>query len=237
MTVMLPRTIWSLWFQGWENAPPLVQACWASWQNHNQDWTLNALTRESLPTFLDDYPQLDPVEVASDLIRMELLQRFGGIWVDSTTYCLRPLDEWIHHAVSSGFFAFNRPGPDRMLASWFLAAQLGCRIIDIWHNDTLAYWNGRAERHTYYWLHGLFAQAYEREAHFKAIWDATPKLSADGPHCFVPSRETLFQPVGAFHRLVVETAQTPLLKLTHKLDHDKGIPGTAYRWMCDRMAV
>jgi hypothetical protein len=119
-----------------------VRACQASWRNHNPDWTLNALTRESLPAFLDDDPQLEPDEVASDLIRMELLHRFGGIWVDSTTYCLWPLDEWINHAVSSGFFAFNRSGPDRMLANWFLAAQLACRIIDIWHSDTLAYWNG-----------------------------------------------------------------------------------------------
>lgn len=235
---MLPKTIWSLWFQGWENAPPLVQACRASWRYHNPDWTINALTRDTLPDFLgDDFDQIEAMEISSDLIRMELLHRFGGIWVDSTTYCLRPLHQWIHHAASSGFFAFNRPGPDRMLSNWFLAAAVGSRIIETWRNDTLAYWHDRTERHTYYWHHGLFAQAYERDADFKAIWDATPKLSADGPHCFVPSRETLFQPVGPFHRLIVETAQTPLLKLTHKLDHAKGVAGTAYRWMCERMGV
>jgi Capsular polysaccharide synthesis protein len=99
----------------------------------------------------------------------------------------------------------------------------------------LAYWSNRTERDNYHWHHRLFAEAYEQNAQFKQIWDATPKLSADGPHCFVPSRETLFRPVNAFHCLIVESAQYPVLKLTHKLDHHLAVSGTAYRWMCEHV--
>ena len=72
---------------------------------------------------------------------------------------------------------------------------------------------------------------------FKAIWDETPRLPAEGPHSFLPYGPRLFGPVTDFHRLIVETVQTPLLKLTHKLDHRRGRPGTAYRWLCDRAGI
>ncbi len=35
-----PRTIWMLWYQGWENAPELVKRCLCSWQHHNRGWTI-----------------------------------------------------------------------------------------------------------------------------------------------------------------------------------------------------
>jgi hypothetical protein len=238
---MLPRTIWCLWFQGWADAPDLVKACAASWRRHNPDWNLHLLAGDTLAAYLDPLPRPAtaagnlPVEARSDVLRIELLRRFGGIWIDSTVYCLRPLDGWIDQAMPSGFFAFNRPMPDVMLSSWFLAAERGSYIIDCWHRRVRAYWQDRVQRDHYFWFHQLFAETYGSDERFRAIWDATPKLSANGPHCFAPYEEQLLKPVNAFDRLIVETAQTPMLKLTHKLPHDRGGNGTTYRWLCDRV--
>jgi hypothetical protein len=238
---MLSRTIWCLWFQGWADAPDLVKACAASWRRHNPDWNLCLLSGATLAASLEELPRPAtaagnlPLEARSDVLRIELLHRFGGIWIDSTVYCLRPLDGWIDQAMPSGFFAFNRPMPDVMLSSWFLAVERGSYLIDRWHRGVRAYWEGRAERDHYFWFHRLFADAYGSDERFRAIWDATPKLSADAPHCFAPYEEQLFKPVNAFTRLIVETAQTPMLKLTHKLAHERGGPGTTYRWLCDRV--
>jgi hypothetical protein len=238
---MLPRTIWCLWLQGWANAPDLVKACAASWRWHNPDWNVRLLSGATLQACLDPLADLAPgagtlpSEALSDMVRIELLHRFAGIWVDSTVYCLRPLDGWIAHAMSSGFFAFNRPMPNVMLSSWFLAAEPGSYVVDSWRRGVLAYWKDRAQRDDYFWFHRLFAEAYLSDATFRAIWDATPKLSADGPHCFAPYEEELLKPVSARDRLIVETAQTPMLKLTHKLPHERGGGGTTYRWLCDRV--
>jgi hypothetical protein len=238
---MLPKIVWMLWLQGWENTPPLVRACRASWLQHNPTWDFHFLTEQTLREFAEGelLERLmtggGPRETISDIARLELLLRHGGVWADATTYCLRRLDDWIELAASSGFFAFNRPGPDRMISNWMLAATPGNYIVQNWLTRCTAYWSGRKERDHYYWQHRLFAEAYENDVRFKKEWDATPKLSADGPHCFVPSRETLFRPVDTFHRLIVETAQTPVLKLTHKLDHSLGKPGTGYHWLCERV--
>ena len=238
---MLPRTIWCLWLQGWANAPDLVKACAASWRRHNPAWDLHLLCGHTLASYLDPLPHFAtasghlPIEALSDRLRIELLHRFGGIWVDATVYCLRPLDGWIHHALPSGFFAFDRPLPNNMLSSWFLAAERNCYVVDVWRDKTTAYWKDRVERDHYFWFHNLFAEAYQSDAKFRAVWDATPKLSAGGPHCFAPYEDQLFKPVSAFDRLIVETAQTPMLKLTHKVAHEKGRRGTTYRWICDRV--
>ncbi len=234
---MLPRTIWCVWFQGWAQAPDLVRACAASWRRHNPDWDIRLLSGDTLEAHLEPLPGPGnlPAEARSDVVRIELLHRFGGVWVDATVYCLRPLDSWIGHAMPGGFFAFNRPSPDVMLSSWFLAAERGSYIVDTWRRKVRAYWQERSERDHYFWFHRLFAQAYAADPHFRAIWDATPKLSADGPHCFAPYQEQLLKPVDPRDRLIVETAQTPMLKLTHKLAHDRGGRGTTYRWLCDRV--
>src|SRR5260370_18255679 len=123
---MLPKTIWCLWFQGWANAPDLVKACGASWRQQNPGWKIHYLSLDNLETCLDPSTDLRvifgkdvPMEARSDAIRIELLSRFGGVWVDSTVYCLRPLDGWIHRALPTGFFAFDRPVPARTAARWF----------------------------------------------------------------------------------------------------------------------
>ena len=59
----------------------------------------------------------------ANVLRMELLARHGGVWVDATCFCVRPLDEWLPAQMSSGFFAFARPARSRLLANWFLAAR------------------------------------------------------------------------------------------------------------------
>jgi Capsular polysaccharide synthesis protein len=239
---MAPRTIWCLWFQGWANAPDLVRACGASWRQHNPAWAIHYLSADTAKARLGDDPALEelwakdlPIEAVSDVVRIELIARFGGVWVDSTVYCLRPLDRWLPQAMPRGFFAFNQPAPDRMLSSWFLAAEPGCHIVEAWRRAVRAYWRGRRQRDNYFWFHDLFADTYRSDPQVRAIWDATPKLSADGPHCFAPYDQQLLAPVSERHRAIVERAELPVLKLTHKVAHDQGGQGTSYRWLCDRV--
>jgi len=34
------KTIWMLWFQGWESAPWLIQNARKSWEIHNTNWNI-----------------------------------------------------------------------------------------------------------------------------------------------------------------------------------------------------
>lgn len=122
------RTIWMLWFQGFDAAPPLVRACLQSWRRHNPGWHVVALDRHSLHDriALDDVIALDrddlTIQTKSDIVRLCLLRRHGGVWADATAFCFRPLDAWLCSRYT-GFAAFANPGRDRLMSNWFIAAE------------------------------------------------------------------------------------------------------------------
>ena len=182
------KIIWTCWFQGLDDAPALVRACIASWRDRNPGWDLRCLDADTVGRYVDlaDHVDLDRQQITaaslSDILRVLLLHQYGGIWVDATTYCNTPLDEWIGPAVQTGFFAFARPGGDRELASWFLAARPGNRLLAAWAGRASAYWRDRPSTQDYFWLHHQFGELIAIDPVAFADWQATPRISADGPH-------------------------------------------------------
>lgn len=132
-----------LWLQGWENAPELVKRCLHSWQHHNPGWTIRLLDADTLPDWVDlsDFspaPEENfPVQAFSDIVRLHLLAKHGGVWADATCFCRRPLDEWLFDHMHSGFFAFEWNGHP---SYWFLAAAPGNRAMALWRDETRHYW-------------------------------------------------------------------------------------------------
>lgn len=146
----LPRIIWMYWHDGEESAPQVVQTCIDSWRKFNPSWEVRLIDKTSLPTYSDwTHPVIyDPIRAIvanSNILRIGLLYKFGGVWADATCLCLRPLDEWIDKAMGDGFFAFSNPGADRLLSSWFLAATPDNPLVLDWKNRSNLYW----KKHTF----------------------------------------------------------------------------------------
>jgi hypothetical protein len=133
--VVVPKTIWFVWFQGLDRAPEVVRRCYESWLTRNPDWELVTLDETSLPGVASlDYTHgtlagQSPNHRA-DVLRLELLARYGGVWADATCFCVQPLDDWLPAKMRSGFFAFARPRGSRLLSSWFLAARPGNLLVE-----------------------------------------------------------------------------------------------------------
>lgn len=130
MGLDIPRRVWLFWDQGLDLAPSLVRSCVESWVRHNPDWEVTVLSGESLCDWGDPVlcepraRSLLPYRL-SELARLSLLLRHGGVWADATAYCMKPLDEWLPAYLESGFFAFANPAKERLIASWFLASSRG----------------------------------------------------------------------------------------------------------------
>lgn len=138
----IPKNLFMYWHQGWHNAPDMIRRCAATWQQHNPAWDIDLLDaatvgeKVKLPSALKTLNL--PLPALSDVIRICLLKKYGGVWADATLWCVRPLDDWLETVCApSGFFAYDKPGPDRPISSWFLAASRGCRIVDLWHSAVL----------------------------------------------------------------------------------------------------
>jgi Capsular polysaccharide synthesis protein len=180
----VPRILWSYWKQGESAAPDLVKSCIASWRDLNPGWDVRVLDDGSVSRFtaMTGVPESISVQGYSDVLRVRLLDEHGGVWVDATTLCATPLDHWLPPLMQSGFFAFSRPGQDRVVASWFIASERGGTLIRAWRRSTDAYWSNVRRPYHYYWLHYLLEWVALTNHAAGARWAGTPHVSADGPH-------------------------------------------------------
>lgn len=140
-----PKIIWMLWLQGFENAPEIVKKCVRTWEQANSDWRVVRLDEDKIKKYIDIRKIIrkngENVEKSdiSDIVRIKLLAKYGGVWVDSTCICQRPLDTWLHKYMDSGFFAFSEPAKDREIASWFLASRKKNYLTESWRNKYVKY--------------------------------------------------------------------------------------------------
>jgi hypothetical protein len=213
------KHLWVAWLQGWHVAPPLVLKCLSSWQQHNPEWTIRALALEDIRSLLD-LPDLSGKIITSasfsDLVRIQLLHEYGGVWVDATLLCRLPLDEWLPPLMQEGFFAFERPASDRPLASWFLAAEAGHPLITKWWNASYLYWQQRFSTNDYFWFHHLFEKLCSSDPNFYDLWKRIPKLSgADIPHRAQILGLGSEESAGLAQ---INQEQSPVLKLSHRHD-------------------
>lgn len=135
-----------MWLQGFSNAPYIVKRCLKSWEDKNPSWNLVTLDEKNISEYLDlesitrKNSGLISRQASSDIIRINLLNKYGGIWVDATCFCLKPLDDWIYSYLQEGFFAFERPGIDRVISSWFLASAKDCLLTKKYCEEVNRYW-------------------------------------------------------------------------------------------------
>lgn len=123
--------------QGLSEAPFLVKKCVESWERENPEWNVIFLDENNLDKYIDPgiFRQEKNIErlsltKQSNLYRLQVLSEYGGVWADATTYCMKPLDDWIHGCTGSGFFVFYRPGRDRLLSTWFMVSEKGCPLTE-----------------------------------------------------------------------------------------------------------
>lgn len=93
------ETIWTLWWQGVEAAPPLVKACIRQMQEQGRKVIIitkdNYSEYVTVPEYILDKQRKGYMSLAhlSDVIRYTLLTMYGGLWLDSTIFIAGPIPE------------------------------------------------------------------------------------------------------------------------------------------------
>ena len=90
---MIPRILHQVWV-GPDAMPQEFLDYRESWRRHHSDWEMRLWTEDSLPDDLirpEVYERLRNPAERSDIIRLEVLYRFGGVYVDTDVECLRPI--------------------------------------------------------------------------------------------------------------------------------------------------
>lgn len=134
----IPRILWSYWQGG--TPPLLVQRCFDHWRRLHPHFEIRILDERGVLQYLPAIPAaLDGASAAkrADWIRLELLRRHGGIWLDASTILTQPLDWVLQEQARTGadFVGYYLPQytsvPDRpVVENWFMAAPPGSPFIE-----------------------------------------------------------------------------------------------------------
>lgn len=133
------KKIWIYWDSPIEDAPEVVKLSYLSWKELNPDYEVVLLNDENIKCKLGfDFNSIfDMCRIRltkankSDLLRTYLLSRFGGVWVDATTFCIRPLHIWLPSIKDkTDFFMFRQQEiKSRPFEVWFMYSKKGSPVI------------------------------------------------------------------------------------------------------------
>jgi hypothetical protein len=138
--------LFTYWHQGEALAPGLVKTCLRNLRALHSGYDIHVLDAESVGAWIEPIPVPEDkfrrlwIAHQSDLIRTQLLLRYGGVWVDPTVFMVRPLDEWLPQCMDSGLFLFHRPGRDRLISNWFIAAERENVLLRRLYERLCRYW-------------------------------------------------------------------------------------------------
>lgn len=185
------NTIWMLWLQGIENAPDIVQRCVESVRRYScPDYHVVVLDSSTLPEYIDlpdfvmEKYKLGIINNAlySDLIRLALLIKYGGIWVDATCFFTDKIPSYISGSPVFCYQADKLGGGIIKASSWFIKSE---RENPLWINvQNILYEYLRKEKDiiNYYIFHLAISLVVDCDKRSGEIWNAIPYVCNMNPH-------------------------------------------------------
>ena len=158
--------VWFCWLQGMEQAPVLVKACLASLKRHIKDKRFVCLSLKNYQEYVKLDPHIEelyrkgilPHAIFTDFLRLELLIKYGGTWIDSTVYCTG--DDYPNQMMDCDlfFFQYLKKGYNGYvgISNWFISAYSNNRLLTVLRDMLLQYWKDYDCLIEYYIFHVFF---------------------------------------------------------------------------------
>ena len=169
------KIVWFCWLQGLENAPKIVHACYNSIKRNIPDREIKVIDGKNWKEFVElpDYiiekweKKRIPAALFSDLLRLELLIKYGGTWIDSTVLCTgfkgSNVQEFKGYLDADLFlFQYTKQGSIPVsISNWFITACSNNEVLIVLRDMLYAYWKDYNCTLDYYIFHLFFSMLSE----------------------------------------------------------------------------
>lgn len=166
-----PRVIWWCWLQGIEQAPQIVAACYNSLKRNIPEYEIKVIDAENWKEYVElpDYivkkwekKQIPPA-LFSDLLRLQLLVKYGGTWIDSTVLCTGNVNDKFLNA-DLFLFQYTSEGTTNniSISNWFISAYSNNVVLMPLRDMLFAYWKDYNCTLDYYIFHLFFKVVAEQ---------------------------------------------------------------------------
>ena len=218
--------VWFCWLQGIENAPLIVRICLESLKQNLTGKEIRIIDESNrqqyvtFPEYIENRWKKKQIPAAqfSDLLRLELLIKYGGTWIDSTVLCTGfkgPKTQDFMSCLDADLFFFqfkkSESVPFAGISNWFITACQNNPLLMTLRDMLYAYWKDYDCVLEYFIFHRFFEMiAAERiDEVSKMPYAYSPNSLALGHNW-----EKTFKQ-GTWDRLVSEV---PFHKLSYKID-------------------
>ena len=225
--------VWICWLQGIEKAPEIVKKCYQSVKENMINREIVLITSDNIQKYVQfpayiiekwEKGQITHTHM-TDLLRLELLIRYGGLWLDATVFCSsKCIPEYMTDS-DLFFFQSLKPGRDghsHITSSWLISAKTNNKILMAVRKLWYEYWKEHNNLIDYFLLHDFISIVLE---FYPRDWlNIVPRDNAT-PHIlylrlFEQYDEQIWRSV---------KAQTPFHKLSYKFEKGKeNASGTYY---------
>ncbi len=181
------KILWMYWEQGIDNVNDSYnKMCFDGWKLLNPDWDVRVLDKHTISTYIKNFNEFDSltIQLRSDLLRVKLLEKYGGVWADASTLPMKPLTGNITHMDKGTGVFFYRYIPvfDNIhISSWFMIAKqphhyLMKTIADVFEKKMRI-----PKKYPYFVFHYTLTELYNTDVKIKKIIDKLT-ITQDLPH-------------------------------------------------------
>ena len=164
--------IWVLWWQGEEKAPDIVKACIQSIRKNANGHEVIILSKENYQSYVTLPDKIIKKHDAgiighafySDMIRLDLLANYGGLWIDATVFISQPIPEDLFQM---DFYTLKTYNPNYTWYSksrwtgYFLAGKKGFPFFSFARDALIMHWEKTDRAIDYLVADYVYGLAYE----------------------------------------------------------------------------
>lgn len=138
-----PKIIWTFWDDP-NTVPATVKMCMNTWRKYNPNYEIILLTKENYSRYVDIPKDLvehanfnDCIQRFSDLVRIHVMAKYGGIWSDASVLMSEPLDNWIFKTDGEfdGYYIEKSTKIMPVIENWFFGVKRGSQFMEKWKNE------------------------------------------------------------------------------------------------------
>jgi hypothetical protein len=142
----IPKKIWSYWHDS--KKPFLVDLSFKSWKHYHPTFEINILNENSLSIYFNK-KEIEYIKKAktqqrkSDMIRIFLLEKYGGIWIDASILLFKSLEKWMpfdsykYDLIGFEFESWTLDPRFPVIESWFLASPPQNDLMRRWKKEMM----------------------------------------------------------------------------------------------------
>ena len=169
-----------------------VKKCYESVKNNLSDMDIILITSENM----DQYVQFPEYIIEkwksgiitnthlTDLLRLESLIRYGGMWLDATVFCSEQESSIPDYFFNSDLFFYQslkpgRDGKSTYISSWLMSAKTNNKVLMATRELCYEYWKRENQMLDYFLLHDFFSIVLDR---YTEEWNKVVPRDNATPH-------------------------------------------------------